>query len=135
MEKIFDKIKNMIDIKQDHVFINNKMVLSAKSLKSIKEKIKESFENPKKDVKCYIVSIAIHTNYKHPLTINCSQYTITPKLNLVYKDDDVSQTFTFSEKELLDYNFKLDYIKKIIKAIKKNLISFETSSVSISDVI
>ena len=134
MEKIFEKIKNLIDIKQDHIFINNKIVVSAKSLKSLKEKIKKDFENPEKDIKCFIISISINPKYKFPLTINCSQYTITPKLSLVYKDDDVSQTFTFSEKELEINGFKIIHIKKIIKALKKDLISFKNSSVSITDV-
>jgi hypothetical protein len=66
--------------------------------------------------------------------INCSSYTVTPKLSLVSKDDDVSQTFTYSKKELEKYNFKLSHIKKIIKALKKDLVSFEKSSVSITNV-
>ena len=134
MDKIFEKIKKLIDITQTHIFINNKIIVSAKSLKSLKEKIKKDFENPDKDIKCFIVTISIHPEYKFPLTINCSQYTITPKLSLLTKEDDVSQTFTYSEKELLKNSFKLSHIKKIIKALKKDLVSFENSSVTITSV-
>jgi len=134
MDKIYNKIKNLIDISQNHLFINNKIIISAKLIKSLKQQIKEDFENPDKDLKCFIVTISLQPNYKYPLTINCSQYTITPKLFLVSKDDDVSQTFTYSEKELIKYNFKLSHIKKIIKALKKDLVSFEKSSVTITNV-
>jgi hypothetical protein len=134
MEKIFDKIKSLIDVKQDHLFINNKIIVSAKSLKSLKEKLKEEFDNPGKNIKCFIVSVNINVDYKYPLTINCSQYTISPKLSLNCNEDDVSQTFTYSEKELINYGFKLSHIKKIIKALKKDLVSFEKSSVTITSI-
>ena len=134
MEKIFEKITKLIDIKEYHIFINNKIVVSAKTLPGLKKKIKEEFDNPNKDIKCFIVSLSLDINYKYPLMINCSSYTITPKLSLISTDDDVSQTFTFSKKELEEYSFKLSYIKKIIKALEKELISFEKSSVPITNV-
>ena len=100
MEKIFEKITNLIDIKEYHVFINNEIVVSAKALPSLKKKIKEEFDNPDEDIKCFIVRISLDKDYKYPLMINCSSYTITPKLSLVCKDENVSQTFTYSKKEL-----------------------------------
>ena len=134
MEKIFEKINKLIDIKQDHIFINNKNIISAKTLIDLKKLIKQDCEKPLKDIKCFIISIGVKPNYIHPLIINCSQYTITPKLTLVYNEDDVSQTFTYSKIELDKYSFKLSHIKKIMKALKKNLVSFKKSSVSITDV-
>ena len=134
MEKIFEKITKLINIKEYHIFINNKIVVSAKTLPVLKKKIKEEFDNPNKDIKCFIVSLSLDINYKYPLMINCSSYTITPRLSLISTDDDVSQTFTFSKKELEEYSFKLSYIKKIIKALKKELISFEKSSIPITNV-
>ena len=134
MEKIFEKITNLIDIKEYHVFINNEIVVSAKALPSLKKKIKEEFDNPDENIKCFIVSLSLDKDYKYPLMINCSSYTITPKLSLVYKDENVSQTFTYSKKELEKYNFKLSHIKKIMKALKKDLVSFEKSSVPITSV-
>lgn len=134
MEKIFEKIKTIIDVKQYHLFINNKIIVSAKTLKSLKEALKKEFDNPEKDIKCFIVRLKINLDYKYPLTINCSQYTISPKLSLNCDEDDVSQTFTYSEKELINYGFKLSHIKKIIKALKKDLVSFEKSSISITNI-
>jgi hypothetical protein len=134
MNEIFEKINKLIDITQTYIFINNKIFASAKSLKSLKEKIKTDFDNPDKDIKCFIVTISIHPDYKFPLTINCSQYTITPKLSLLTKDDDVSQTFTYTDKELKEYDFKLSHINDIIKSLKKDLVSFDTSSVTITSV-
>lgn len=135
MEKIFDKIKDMIDIKQYHLFINNKVVTTAKTLPDLKLKIKEDFENPKKDIKSFIIRLRINPDYKFPLTINCSQHTVTPKLGLFAREDDMSQTITYSEKELENIGFKLSHLKKIIKVIKKDLISFEKNSVPITEVI
>ena len=134
MEKIFEKITNLIDIKEYHIFINNKIVVSAKSMPTLKKKIKEEFDNPTENMKCFIVRISLDSEYKYPLMINCSSYTITPKLSLVAIDDDVTQTFTYSKKELEKYNFKLSHIKKIIKALKQDLVSFEKSSVTITSV-
>ena len=134
MEKIFEKINKLIDIKENHLFINNKKVISAKSLKTLKELLKDSFENPNKDIKGYIIEISLDKKYKFPLMINCSQYTITTKLGLFHRDDDNSQTFTYTEKELEKYGFKLSHLKKIIKVIKKDLISFEERTIPISTV-
>jgi hypothetical protein len=119
----------------EHLFINNKVVATAKGLKSLKLKVKEDFENPKKDIKCFIISLGLHPDYKFPLTINCSQHTITPKLGLFAREDDMSQTITYSEKELENIGFKLSHLKKIMKVIKKDLISFEKNSVPITEVI
>ena len=133
MEKIFEKITKLINIKEYHIFINNKIVVSAKTIPGLKKEIKE-FDNPEKEIKCFIVRLSLDSDYKFPLMINCSSYTITPKLSLISMDEDVSQTFTFSKKELEEYNFKLSYIKKIIKVLKKELISFEKSSIPITTV-
>ncbi len=134
MEKIFEKITKLINIKEYHLFINNKIIVSAKTLPSLKKKIKEDFNNPEEDIKCFIVSLSLDSNYKYPLMINCSSYIITSKLSLISSDDDVSQTFTYSKKELEEYSFKLSHIKKIIKALKKDLVSFEKSNISITNI-
>ena len=38
MEKIFEKITNLINIKEYHIFIDNKIIVSAKGLPSLKKK-------------------------------------------------------------------------------------------------
>lgn len=135
MEKIFEKINRLIDVKNYHLFINGKIIISSKSLKSLKEKIKEGFENPTKDIKCFIISVSLDKDYKYPVMVNCSQYTITPKLGLFIRGDDNSQTFTYTEEELENLGFKISHLKKMMKAIKKDLISFEERTVPISSVL
>ena len=51
------------------------------------------------------------------------------------RDDDIGQSITYSKKELEKKKFKLSDVIKIIKAIDGDKISFEKSSVSISDVL
>jgi hypothetical protein len=70
-----------------------------------------------------------------PLSINCGQITITPKLFIGPKDDDTFQTFTYTKDELINNGFKMTHIKKMMKAIKNNLISFEKSSISITELL
>ena len=51
------------------------------------------------------------------------------------KDDDISQTITYTRDELLKYGFHKSHIIKIIKAIQNDSISFEKSSIPITDII
>ena len=50
-------------------------------------------------------------------------------------DDDIAQTISYSKEELNKYGFKKSHITKIIKAIQNDLISYENSSVPITDVL
>ena len=137
MEKIFEKINKLINVKEYHLFLNNKEILSAKSLKSLKEKLKENFENPDKDIKGFIIKIGLPKKETKPLTINCSQYTITTNLSIVSRsrEGDTTQTFTYTNEELVKFGFKMSHIKKMIKVIKKDLLSFDGSRISISTVL
>jgi hypothetical protein len=134
LEAIYDKIRDTVDLKLEYLYINNKVVATGKSMKSLKENVKENFENPAKDIKCFIIRLSIKPDYKHKLIISCAQHTVTPKLGLFAREGDMAQTFTYSDKELLKYKFKLSHLKKIMKVIKKDLISYEKSSVPITDV-
>ena len=136
MEKIFEKINKLINVKEYHLFLNNKEILSAKSLKSLKERLKENFENPDKDIKGFIIKIGLPKEETKLLTINCSQYTITTNLSIVSRsrEGDTTQTFTYTNEELVKYGFKISHIKKMIKVIKKDLLSFDGSRISISTV-
>ena len=63
------------------------------------------------------------------------QVTITPKLFIEFGDEDGVQRFTYSSNELIKYGFKITQLKKIMKAIKNNEVSYRKTSVSISDVL
>lgn len=130
-----DKINKLIDINKYYIFYKNKIILTADNLKELKKSVKENIEIPSKNLKVYILDFSIKSNYKNVFSIICSQYTITPKLALVMKDDDMSQTINYTQNELDKYGFNKSHLTKIINAIKKNLISYEKSSVSISDIL
>ncbi len=137
MEKVLSKlqkINNVINTNKYHLFRNNKIILSETTLKKIKDELK-TFENPTKYIKVFLVSINIDPKYKHPIIINCSQNTITPKLALLTKDDDMSISITYTKDELLKFGFKLSHIKKIIYALKNDLIDFTDLTESITDLL
>ena len=137
MEKVLsklEKIDNLIDTNKYHLFRNNKIILSETTLKKIKDELK-TFEIPSKYIKVYLVSINIDPKYKYPIIINCSQNTITPKLALLTKEDDMSISITYTKDELLKLGFKLSHIKKIIHALKNDLIDFTDLTESITDLL
>ncbi len=135
IKKVLDKINNLIDTKLDHMFVGGDLIASEEILKDIKKSVKENYDAPKKDIKGYIISIKSNINSKIPLSITCMQVTITPKLFIKSTDEDGVQTFTYSPDELIKYGFKLTQLKKIMKAIKNNEVSYRKTSVSISDVL
>jgi hypothetical protein len=135
IKKILDKVNDMIDIKMDHMFVGGDLIASEKSLKDIKKSVKENYDAPKKDIKGYIIRIKIDKKNKDILSISCMQLTITPKLLIKSDDDDGIQLFTYSSNELIKYGFKLTQLKKIMKAIKNNIVSYRKTSVPISDIL
>lgn len=128
-------ISSEYDLTKYHIFYKNKHILSGDNLKQLKKTVKSDVTNPKNDKKVYVIDFALDPNYKYPLVMVCSQYTITTKSALVMKSDDLSQTITWTQKELDKYGFNKSQIIKIISAFRNNLISFEKSSVSISDIL
>jgi hypothetical protein len=133
-EKI-NKIKDILEPSMNHMFIANELILSEKTMKDIKNAIKNDYDAPKKNIKGFIIRIKVDKNNKKPLIINCTQVTVTPKLFVDSLDDDVFQIFTYTQDELLKFGFKLIHIKKMMKAIKNNLVSFEKSSIPISELL
>lgn len=137
-----DKLKNklneinkVLQPSMSHLFVGNEIVASEKTAKLIKQYVKENYEPPKKNIKGFIIRITIDIKDKTPIYINCVENTITPKLFIGPIDDDASQTFTYTKDELIDNGFKMSHIKKMMKAIKNNLISFEKSSISITELL
>jgi hypothetical protein len=135
IKKVLDKVNDLIDTKLDHMFVGGDLVASEKSLKDIKKSVKENYDAPKKNIKGYLIKIKINKNDKNILNISCMQVTITPKLFIEFGDEDGVQRFTYSSNELIKYGFKLTQLKKIMKAIKNNEISYKKDSVPISNII
>lgn len=134
-KKIINEINKVLEPSISHLFVGNELVASEKTLKLLKDYIKENYEPPKKNIKGFIIRITIDIKDKTPIYINCVENTITPKLTIGPKDDDAFQTFTYTKDELLNNGFKMSHIKKMMKAIKNNLISFEKSSISITELL
>ena len=135
LNKIIHKIESILEPSINHMFIANELILSKKTMKDIKSSIKNEYESPKKNIKGFIIRLKIDKKNKKPLIINCTQVTITSKLFIDSLDDDIFQIFTYTYDELIKYGFSLSHIKKIIKAIKNNKISFDKSSISITDIL
>lgn len=128
-------IDQTYDMSKYHLFKNNKQLLEETTIANLKKAIKENIEPPKKDTKVFVINFSVKPNSEYPLKILCGQYTLTEKLALVMKDDDIAQTITWTKDELKKYGFKKSHIGKIIKAIKEDLVSYEDSHDSITHVL
>jgi hypothetical protein len=135
IDSLLNNISNSFDIKLYYLYINNKLICKEKTIPKVKSTLKESYKNPVSDEKAYLISFTIDNKYKYPLMINCTSYTITPKLLMKTTDDDASQTFVYTADDLKNYGFNESHLFKIIQALKDESISFESNTVSISDVL
>lgn len=128
-------IERTIDLTKFHLFKKNTSLLEDINMTKLKKSIKENVNPVTKNTKVWIANFSIDLKKKNPFTIIIGQYTLTPKLALVSKEDDSVQTITFSEEELKKYKFKIKYIGDIINAFKKNKLSFEKMTIPISDIL
>ena len=135
LDKKIDDIKNILDPNKVHMFVSNDLVASEKTTKSVKDYIKNNYDEPKKNIKGYMIRFDVDKKNKIILSIQITQVTITPKLFVGPKDDDAFQTFTYTQDDLLKFGFKMSHVKKMMKAIKNNLVSFEKSNIPISELL
>jgi hypothetical protein len=108
----------------------------------ISKEIKEQFNVLPKDIKVYKIFYNVNKKWKPskwifgPFYINIDQLTLTKDLDLVQNPDDKGQTITYTVDEINDIGFKLNHVKKIIKAVKNKTISFVPGKkVTITDVL
>jgi hypothetical protein len=132
LDKRINSIYDVIDPNLDHLFIKNKLVISGRTSKEIKEQL-TNFDVINKDINCFLIRIKINKKQKNILTINCTQQTIKRNLKLITGDDDMFQVFTYTAEELIKYGFKLSHLKGMMKAINNNLISFEKSNITFTE--
>lgn len=128
-------IDDKIDMSKIHLYKSNKSLLNDKDLTKLKLQIKENVKPPTTDTKVYTVRFSVNMDNDKPLKFIIAQYTLTPKLALIPKEGDRSQTFTYTFDELKKYKFKEEYIGKIINIIKKGKKIFKKMNVSIADVL
>jgi hypothetical protein len=130
-----EDIKKVIDPTKDHLYVGGERVASEKTMKKIKEYVKTEFDPPKKNLKGFLIKFNIKNTSKLFMNVTCTQITITPKLFIGASDDDMFQLFTYSSDEIKKYGFKKSHIKYMMKAIKNDLISFEKSKITITELL
>ncbi len=130
-----EDIKKVIDPTKEHLYVGGDLIASDKSIKNIKQYVKQEFDAPKKNIKGYLVKVNIKKTQKIFVTVTCTQITITPKLFIGATDDDMYQVFTYSTEEMKKHGFKKSHIKYMMKAIKNHLVSFEKSRITISELL
>jgi hypothetical protein len=139
MDKLDKRIKEVNDIIKpsiSHFFVGGELVASEKTTIGLKNYIKQNYDIPSKNIKGYLIRLKINKSDKNQILImNCMEMTITPKLLIKSLEDDGYQTITYSSNELIKHGFKLSHIKKVIKAIKNNTVSFDDSIISITELL
>lgn len=130
-------IDKTYDMSQIHLFQSGstKSLLSEKTMPKIKKAIKENIEAPTKHKKVYLIQFILKPDSEYPLRIICSQMSLSPKLALGIKDDDISLTIRYNTEELKKFGFKKEHIKLIIKAIKEDTASFKDLADSITHIL
>lgn len=135
LDKKIEDIKKILQPSMYHLFVGNELVSSHKLPKLLRDDVKKNFETPKKPIKGYIIRMKIDKNEKDIISINCDQVTINEKLIIKSLESDGLQTFTYNKDELLKHGFKMSHIKKMIKFIKTNVIKFNKSFISITELL
>jgi hypothetical protein len=135
IDKIIKNVKKVLQPSMSHLFVGNELISSHKLPKLLRDDIKKNFEAPKKSIKGYIVRMKIDKNNKQIISINCIQVTITEKLIVKSMEDDGFQTLTYTLDELIKNEFKLSYLKKLMKAIKNHTVKFDNSFISITELL
>ena len=130
-----DKIKLDIDLDKYHLFYKKKHILEAKNIKELKKLVKSNVKNPIKDKKVYVVYFAINEKSKYPLTISCSEFTISTNSILTMENEDSSQTILWTKENLLELGLKNSHLNKIFDAFKNDSISFADFGVPICDIV
>ncbi len=54
-----EDIKKVIDPTKEHLYVGGDLIASDKSIKKIKEFVKEEFDPPKKNIKGYLIKINV----------------------------------------------------------------------------
>jgi len=115
----------------NYLYVGGVLVASEKTMSGLKSYVKNNYESPKKNIKGYVIRIKYNDKGTSRIVINCTQVTITPKLNIKISDDDNFQVFTYSENDIKNYKFNISILKKIMHAMKN--IDVEKSKIPISD--
>jgi hypothetical protein len=116
------------------LFTRKRFLLDAPTITAIKLKIKEEITPPENDRKVYLFNFSTKGK-EHPFKLLIGQYTLTTKLGLVMKDDDIAQTIVWTKDELKKYGWKDEYIYKIIEAVRNDEVDYSDSYDNISNIL
>ena len=106
--------------------------IEADNLKVLKDSIKKGVITlPSHNDKAWIVNFGKGSS--NPLMVVVGQYTLTPKGALVLKDDDISQTLTYTPEDIKKYGFNDNVLHKIIDNFDD--IDFSDSSYPIHNIL
>ncbi len=130
-----EDLEKVIDPTKDYLYVDDDLIVSDKTFKKIKEYMKNEYEAPKKNIKGFLIKFNIKNTSKVFMNVSCTQITITPKLFIGSIDDDLFQIFTYSPEEMKKYGFKKSHLKYMMKAIKNDLISFEKSRITVTELL
>jgi hypothetical protein len=133
-----NNIDNTYDMSKIHLLKmgNTKSYLSENTFPKLKKSIKENVQPPNKNIKVFTIDFAYKPESDtYPLRIICVPYTLTPKLALVTKDDDIGLTIRYTQNELKKYGFKKEHIKRIMKAMEEETASYHNFADSISHIL
>ena len=131
-------IDSVLQTQTYHIFYRNKHLkqLTTPIPKKMDELIKEHVNPPKTNKKVFLIRMKYNPNNpKSKLIISCSQQTITTKLILTAEKGDYFITVKYSKEDLEKYGFKLNHIKKIIKALESRSVSLAVNSISIGEIL
>ena len=70
LDKRINSIYDVIDPNLDHLFIKNKLVISGRTSKEIKEQL-TNFDVINKDINCFLIRIKINKKLKYFIQISC----------------------------------------------------------------
>lgn len=133
------KIDKSYNMTQIHLFKNpsSTYILGEKTLPKLKKAIRENVKMPSKDIKVFLIKFKLNLDDKNqcPLRISFAPYFITEKLKLISDQDNQALTIEYSKDEFEKYGFEKEHIKKIIKAIKNNKVSYKELSDNITNIL
>jgi hypothetical protein len=134
MDKLKDKINEVLPLLNTNLYYKNKLILSEKSLDKLENNIKKKIKNPSKKLNVFIIEGNFDPNDdKNTLSFTIAMYDLTPDLEL----EPVlgyMKSFYYSKDDLKKYEFNKIKLNKLVNAVKNRTVSFRKISSSVKEV-
>jgi hypothetical protein len=136
--KYYNEFPCNLNLENCHLFKKNKSLLDAVTFKELKKEIKCQVTPPKENTKIFIVDFSNLITDKYVFRITLGQYTLTPKLAIVSKEEDRIQTIMFTKEDFNKYKNQLEnmnsFISELIVLHKEHKYSCAKLGVYISEI-